>query len=305
MAPVRFFVEAIVPGSIGALPVDGSDSDDALDGLSWLFPERSINQHGGAGWGFRYRSELFGWMYFQLADPPSTQTFELFAHHLWNASIWMSNLIERSAVQTPFKNDVELIVMDKRVLELGAGAGLAGVMSAKAGASKVVISDYPNQVIVDNIAKNVKSNIPPKGKRECTTVTGLEWGELDTDFAKTSKNSFDLILAADCVWIFDQHRALIETMLWFLTKSDSGIVAMFAGFHRPKGAGQKNGRGIVKDFFEMCKDMGLIIDQAWEQHEDGQRRPHVWNAEPGFNDDRWTVCALMKRAYTSDCVNWE
>lgn len=52
------------------------------------------------------------------------------------------------------------LVRGKSILELGAGAGLPGIVAALDGAQRVVITDYPDQSLVDNITWNVDCNVP-------------------------------------------------------------------------------------------------------------------------------------------------
>jgi nicotinamide N-methyltransferase len=40
-------------------------------------------------------------------------------------------------------------------LELGAGAGLPGIVSAIKGASTVVVTDYPDPDLIENITHNI------------------------------------------------------------------------------------------------------------------------------------------------------
>ena len=47
------------------------------------------------------------------------------------------------------------LVKDKNVLEFGAGAGLPSLVSGILGASKVVITDYPDADLVENIQFNI------------------------------------------------------------------------------------------------------------------------------------------------------
>lgn len=46
------------------------------------------------------------------------------------------------------------------MLELGAAGALPSLMAACNGASKVVITDYPEKVLIDMIDANVKKNLP-------------------------------------------------------------------------------------------------------------------------------------------------
>lgn len=69
-------------------------------------------------------------------------------HLLWNAGRTISDYLEENA---------PTLLRDRNVLELGAGAGLPGIVSAINGASKVVVTDYPDPDLIDNIAHNVKT----------------------------------------------------------------------------------------------------------------------------------------------------
>ena len=51
------------------------------------------------------------------------------------------------------------LVEGSRVLELGAGAGLPSVICALSGARRVVITDYPDHELIENIQWNVDHNV--------------------------------------------------------------------------------------------------------------------------------------------------
>lgn len=56
-------------------------------------------------------------------------------------------------------------VKGRKILELGAGGGLPSIVCAAAGAEKVVITDYPDQALVDNIRFNVETNLVEDDRR--------------------------------------------------------------------------------------------------------------------------------------------
>ena len=70
----------------------------------------------------------------------------LWGHILWHTSTTLAVYLE----QQPW------LVQGKTVLELGAGAGLPGLVAAILGARKVCLTDYPDTDLIENLASNVK-----------------------------------------------------------------------------------------------------------------------------------------------------
>ncbi|KAL8989203.1 MAG: hypothetical protein Q9177_001863 [Variospora cf. flavescens] len=70
----------------------------------------------------------------------------LWGHHLWNGA----------QVVTDYLYDhKESLVRGRDVLELGAGAGLPSIAAAIWGAKNVVVTDYPDEDLVENMMINV------------------------------------------------------------------------------------------------------------------------------------------------------
>ncbi|CEJ02634.1 Putative Nicotinamide N-methyltransferase [Rhizopus microsporus] len=69
----------------------------------------------------------------------------LWAHHLWNASKVFASLFDTHP----------RLVKDRYVLELGAGGALPSLIASLNGAAKVVVTDYPDKELIDNIQYNV------------------------------------------------------------------------------------------------------------------------------------------------------
>ncbi|XP_024460778.2 calmodulin-lysine N-methyltransferase isoform X3 [Populus trichocarpa] len=85
----------------------------------------------------------------------------------------------------------------KRVIELGSGYGLAGlVIAATTEALEVVISDG-NPVVVDYIQHSIDANSTAFGNTKVKTVT-LHW---DEEVTYNISNTFDVIVASDCKWM--------------------------------------------------------------------------------------------------------
>ncbi|XP_053150990.1 EEF1A lysine methyltransferase 3 isoform X7 [Hemicordylus capensis] len=92
----------------------------------------------------------------------------------------------------------------KKVIELGAGTGIVGILAALLGGD-VTITDLP--VALKQIEENVHRNLPV----ECvarTRVCALSWGLNHKEFP----NNFDFILGADIVYLKDTYPLLIRTL---------------------------------------------------------------------------------------------
>lgn len=176
------------------------------------------------------------------------------------------------------------------ILNAFQGTGLAGIVCALAGAQEVVISDYPAPEILANISVNVKKNVP-QPHRSKTSVEGHEWGIFEDELSTTYANSFGRIIAADCLWMPYQHRALAQSMFHFLSHDDEARIWVTAGFH--------TGRAKLAPFFDVVVEAGLEVESIWERHVDGHDR--AWQAErDGGQEDvtgrkRWLVVAILKR----------
>ncbi|KAI9833062.1 MAG: hypothetical protein M1819_003895 [Sarea resinae] len=84
-------------------------------------------------------------------------------------------------------------VAHKRVLELGAGNGLSGIVCALAGAAKVTITDYPAPEILANIKANVDRNVSAVAREGMVLgdvdveVRGHCWGEFGDSVTPTEE----------------------------------------------------------------------------------------------------------------------
>ncbi|EQL28621.1 hypothetical protein RJZ56_006213 [Blastomyces dermatitidis] len=262
----------------------------------------------------------------------------LFAHYLWGGSLVVAEGIERSAEALAGGNGVgeeegkekDLIwdVRGEKVLELGAGAALPSLVSALAGAAQVTITDHPSSpALYGAIQANVTNNIP-EHLQSRISIQPHEWGVLGLDEASSQENkaqapqkqtalkftvenqaSFTRIIAADCLWMRDQHENLVRSLLWFLAPPASspssspssspdvnGAVAwVVAGFH--------TGREIVASFFETAVAMGLVVEKIWERDvnatsEEGEVTREWMSVRPEEgpeNRARWCVVAFLRK----------
>jgi nicotinamide N-methyltransferase len=92
----------------------------------------------------------------------------------------------------------------KKVLELGAGAGLPSLTAAMCGAEKVVITDYPDQSLVDNMVWNADVNLTEDLRRN-VDVEGFVWGaKVDSLLEKSGGEGYDVLILSDLVFNHSQ-----------------------------------------------------------------------------------------------------
>ncbi|KAF2092042.1 hypothetical protein K490DRAFT_32985 [Saccharata proteae CBS 121410] len=244
--------------------------------LGTLFTDDLRNQHGDPGALITYRSRAHGAVELGTADPADETERTKFAHYLWNAGVLMAELMGGARGQ--------------RVLELGAGVGLAGIVSVLNGADEVVISDYPAPEILSNLSRNVARNVPSQ-LRARVAVHGHEWGDLTSPFSTAHAGRFTRILAADCLWMPHEHGNLARSMLHFLSPEPEARVFVIAGFH--------TGRAKMAPFFDVVLEEGLEIDVIFEMDAEGRRREWAKERDGGAEDHgerkKWLVVAQLKR----------
>jgi predicted nicotinamide N-methyase len=268
---------------------ESTDPEDYLgESLGVIFPDDITNQHGDLEHSVIYLSPRFGDIVLELADPEGDDSRKLFSHFLWNSGLQLADFIE---------GDGKWDVRGKKVLELGAGTGLAGLVAARAGAEEVILTDYPAPEVVANIKKNVEKNIPEdmrvakEGKGPNCWVHGHEWGEVSEDdsFVRDHKASFDIILVADCLWMPWQHANLMKSISWFL-KPD-GKAWVVAGFH--------TGRAKMANFFvsESLAEHNLEVESIVEKDPNGHEREWVFDRgiENVTERKRWLVISVLKK----------
>ncbi|XP_062600843.1 protein N-lysine methyltransferase METTL21A-like [Saccostrea cucullata] len=113
---------------------------------------------------------------------------------VWDAAVVLSEYLEAGHVH----------LEGKRVIELGAGSGLVGMVATLLGA-ETILTDQ--EKAIPYLTKVVTSNLPEelKGKSE---VKALDWqGNLES-----YQETFDVILGADIIYIEDTFPDLLRTI---------------------------------------------------------------------------------------------
>ncbi|XP_039111647.1 putative methyltransferase-like protein 21E pseudogene [Hyaena hyaena] len=123
----------------------------------------------------------------------------------YGAVVWPSALVLCYFLETNVKH---YNMVDKNVIEIGAGTGLVSIVASLLGAH-VTATDVPD--LLGNLRYNISRNTKMKCKH-LPQVKELSWGvALDENFPRSS-NNFDYILAADVVYA---HPFLEELLITF------------------------------------------------------------------------------------------
>ncbi|PVH96985.1 hypothetical protein DM02DRAFT_616872 [Periconia macrospinosa] len=176
----------------------------------------------------------------------------LWGHFLWNAGRTISHYLEERADE---------LVKGKSVLELGAGGGLPSLVCAINGAERVVVTDYPDPDLVENLRYNIAhcSALPDPKK---VTSEGYLWGaptDVLTQHLAEGETGFDVLILADLLFNHSEHAKLIKTVQQTLKKGKYSRAYVFFTPYRPWL--------LEKDlaFFDLARDAGFKVTKSFEK----------------------------------------
>lgn len=204
----------------------------------------------------------------------------LWGHHLWNGARTVSNYLERNAAS---------LINDNTVLELGAGAGLPSLVCALNNAKYVVVTDYPDQDLIDNIEHNI-STLPRYSEPYNIHAEGYLWGASTTKLIQHLPSpeqtaGFDILILADLLFNHSEHSKLISTVQQCLKRSPESQALLFFTPYRPWL--------LDKDlaFFDLAKEAGIRVDKILEE----VMEKVMFEEDPGDEKLRRTVLGYSLR----------
>jgi len=144
----------------------------------------------------------------------------------------------------------------KRVLELGCGAGLPGMYSAKFGA-EVWFNDYNEDVLheitIPNVLLNTSSCVEADRNRH--RFFSGDWKSFETNILKqeikTEEMKFDTILTSETIYNQDNQEKLVSIFKNFLKKNGEVIVSGKT-FYFGVGGGMRQFEEVVRDAKMNC-----------------------------------------------------
>ena len=207
------------------------------------------------------------------------------AHVLWNGAKFISDYFE----------DDPSRVRGRTVLELGAASGLPSLVAGILGASKIVMTDYPDLDLIINMQKNIDEcdeTVEPKGHiAEVIDAEGFVWGgdpapllarlqppgQTNDDGALARK--FDVLILADLLFRHREHPDLVKTIRETMRQAADSVAYVFFTSYRPWK------RELDLKFFHVAREAGFEVEQVAEKKLD---KP-LFEDDPGDLDVQKTV----------------
>lgn len=145
------------------------------------------------------------------------------------------------------------LLAGKSVIELGCGTGLCGIVAARQGASRVLLTDG-NRDLLPRVERNVAANLPAAVARNVGVRT-LQWGELvDGELLGT----FDIVLGSDVLYNSAAWRPFAACAKDLLRPRSGTIVLAESGHENMRVEPTVGGFRVVA---EGC---GLVVDDPEE-----------------------------------------
>ncbi|KAK0238034.1 hypothetical protein EDD85DRAFT_832713 [Armillaria nabsnona] len=180
--------------------------------------------------------------------PKEGKANTLLADHLFSPSLFLAERIERALIP----------VQGRRVVELGAGCALPSLlMSALAQPpSLVVVTDYPDDVIMKNLKENVNRNRSHVSYGCITCCQGYEWGtDAHSLLSLTGSEvmGYDIVILSDLLHFHSSHNVLITSLKSLLRKTADSRVYI--------AAGRYTSPNVCDNFMKIANSEGLCIEE--------------------------------------------
>ena len=126
----------------------------------------------------------------------------------------------------------------------------------------MVVTDYPDAELIDNLAKNIATCSLPPQPASTVVAEGYLWGSPAKKILAhlpLPSQGFDVLLLADLLFNHSCHDALVLTILQTLSRTSDARALVFFTPYRPWL--------LEKDmeFFHVCRDKALEVEKVVEE----------------------------------------
>ncbi|KAI9463021.1 hypothetical protein F5148DRAFT_1313640 [Russula earlei] len=213
-----------------------------------------------------------------LTAAPKANT--LLADHIFSPAFLLAERIERGLID----------LSNRSVVELGAGTALPSLLASTLPASPtlVVVTDYPDDLILSNLQTNVDRNSSSVTAPCTVQCRGYEWGKdpsnllrlLSSRGLQSPSEGFDAVVLSDLLHFDRSHGALLDSVCTLLARHDRARVYVAAGVYTKSD--------VCTAFLHQAERRGLLwVDSGAGQ--DGREVDAVWRGAlpvPGMDRDQ-------------------
>jgi nicotinamide N-methyltransferase len=165
---------------------------------------------------------------------------------------------------------------------------LPSLVCALNGASRVVVTDYPDAELIDNLRFNITHcALPPS-----IVAEGYLWGAPIADIVRhlpEKEGGFDVLILADLLFNHSEHAKLIRTVELTLKKAAGAKAYVFFTPYRPWL--------LEKDlaFFDLAREAGFVVEKTFEKVMEKvmfEEDPGVSFSRGELSRERLTCCRM-------------
>ncbi|XP_067298413.1 uncharacterized protein [Pseudorasbora parva] len=195
----------------------------------------------------------------------------------YGATVWPAALALCQFLETP-QGRQQINLLDKSVLELGAGTGLLSAVVTLLGA-KLTATDLPE--ILSKLTCNLNRNTRGRRRHE-PLIAELIWGQkLDETFPRAT-HRYDYVLATDVVYHHDSLAELLVTMRYFCQSGTTLVWANKVRFASDLGFIDNFLRYFDIALIEELDDVRIYI--ATSKTPEQEDEPIEESSEEGLNE---------------------
>ncbi|KAI0935113.1 hypothetical protein AcV7_004010 [Taiwanofungus camphoratus] len=182
------------------------------------------------------------------AAPKEGKANTLLADHLFSPSLLLAERIERGLVP----------LAHRTVIELGAGCALPSLLASTLAhpPSLVVVTDYPDEVILTNLEQNVARNRDSVSAGCAVRCLGYEWGQDARPLLALlpGPGGFDAVILSDLLHFDQSHGALLASLCALLRRTAAARAYVAAGKYTPPH--------VCDGFLRAAGAAGLVLEEG-------------------------------------------